>query len=227
MNFSEELSCQFMTPKENGHSCQYYKQSETGELTQFCCCFGKNCYQSVNRLEYEQRLLNSLAVDSIAAIFFAFTFFINILTIKLFYNDLTNAVVFIYQMHSGITSSKLRRSEHNLLQNVEKKVISWNTCTLISTKMITLLMQPRNEQNISDAKFRHKKLKVNECSQEGKQYMGSKAMAKQYDRNERLFRQEWYRNSTLMKVSHSHWRAREWNQAGKQMRRTLKHLFEL
>ncbi|CAG9532023.1 unnamed protein product [Cercopithifilaria johnstoni] len=227
---NKEVSCKFMTSKKSEHSCQYYKQSQTNELTQFCCCFGKKCYQSMNRLEYEQRPLYGLTVDPITAIFFAFTFLINILTIKLFYNDLTNAIIFIYQMYSGITTSKVRQSEHNLLRNIEEKIISWNTCSLINTKMITFLMQPRNKQ-ISDTKLElgiwRKMFKIDECPQEEKQSMESEALAKHYDRSERLFRQEWYRNRTLMKVSYSHWCARERNQAGKQIRRTLKHLFEL
>uniref|UniRef100_A0AAF5RWU4 Phlebovirus glycoprotein G2 fusion domain-containing protein n=2 Tax=Wuchereria bancrofti TaxID=6293 RepID=A0AAF5RWU4_WUCBA len=226
---NKEVNCQFMTSKESGYSCQYYKQSVTGELTQFCCCFGKSCYQSINRLEYEQRSLRHLAVDPITAVFFVFTFLINIVTIKLFHNDLTNAVVLIYQMHSGITSSKLLQPEHKSLQNVEEKVISWKTHTLITTKMITLLTQSRkNKQNVNDdTKSGHKKLGMNESCQEGKQYMESQTLTEHYCRSERLLRQEWYRYNTLMKISYSHWRARERNQVGKQMRRTLKHLFEL
>ncbi|VDO34330.1 unnamed protein product [Brugia timori] len=226
---NKEVNCQFMTSKESGYSCQYYKQSVTGELTQFCCCFGKSCYQSINRLESEQHSLRHLAVDPITAVFFVFTFLINILTMKLFHNDLANAVVLIYQMYSGITSFKFLQSEHTLLQNMEEKIISWKTHTLITTKMITLLTQSRkNKQNVNDdAKFGHKKLEMNESCQEGKQYMESQALTEHYCRSERLLRQEWYRYNTLMKISYSHWRARERSQVGKQMRRTLKHLFEL
>ncbi|KAL3997858.1 hypothetical protein ACH3XW_12640 [Acanthocheilonema viteae] len=229
---NKEISCEFMTSKESEYSCQYYKQSKTKELTQFCCCFGKKCYQSMNRLEYGQRPLHGLTVDPITATFFAFTFFINILTVKLFYSDLTNAIISIYQMYSGTAPSKIRQSHYNLLRNMEEKVISWNTCISINTKMITFLMQPRNKQNTSDdVKFTldiwQKKFKMAECHQGKKQSMKNEALAKHYDRSERSLRQEWYRNSTLMKVSYSHWRAQERNQTGKQMRRTLKHLFEL
>lgn len=74
----------------------------------------------MNRLEYEQRPLHDFVIDPITAVFFTFTLLINMLTIKLFYNDLINTAIFIYQIHSGIISSKLRQSEHNLLQNVKE-----------------------------------------------------------------------------------------------------------
>lgn len=74
----------------------------------------------MNRLEYEQRPLHGLAVDPITALFFAFTFLINILTIKLFYNDLINAIILIYQMYSGVTQSKRPKLRRNLLRNMEE-----------------------------------------------------------------------------------------------------------
>lgn len=74
----------------------------------------------MNRLEHEQRPLHGLTVDPITAVFFAFTFLINILTFKLFYNDLTNAIILIYQMYSGITHRKFRKSENNSLQSIEE-----------------------------------------------------------------------------------------------------------
>ncbi|KAM3721376.1 NAD kinase [Dirofilaria immitis] len=181
-----------MASEGNGHSCQYYKDSETGELVQFCCCYGKMCYQSPNRLEYEQRHFHELVVDPVTTVFFSLTFLINILTIKLFYNDLTNAAILIYRMHSDITLHKFRQPKRNLLENMDNKFILRNMRTLITSKMITFLMHSNNKQNINNAKFGvnvwYAKLEITKCSQERK-HTEKEILANHYDRSERLLRQ--------------------------------------
>ncbi|MCP9261001.1 hypothetical protein DINM_004394 [Dirofilaria immitis] len=223
---NKKVSCKFMASEGNGHSCQYYKDSETGELVQFCCCYGKMCYQSPNRLEYEQRHFHELVVDPVTTVFFSLTFLINILTIKLFYNDLTNAAILIYRMHSDITLHKFRQPKRNLLENMDNKFILRNMRTLITSKMITFLMHSNNKQNINNAKFGvnvwYAKLEITKCSQERKHTEKKSWQTIMIGVNDYFDR-----NSTLMKVNYSYWRARERNQTGKQMRRTLKFLFEL
>ncbi|VDK74655.1 unnamed protein product [Litomosoides sigmodontis] len=158
----------------------------------------------MNRLEYEQRPLHDLAVEPMSALFFAFTFLINILTIKLFYNDLINAIIFVYQMYSGVTQSKRPQLQRNLLRNMEEKVISWNTCTDSSTKMITYLIEGRSRENVSNTMFgldiRQEKLKG---AEEKQQPLRSDALAKHYDRSERLLRQVTFITCLICTSRHS------------------------
>ncbi|VDN00815.1 unnamed protein product [Thelazia callipaeda] len=215
LDFSKEISCALMPEREK--SCQYYKDSEGKVLHQFCCCFGTKCLEPPDRLEYQQLPFQELKIDINAAIQFIMTFLVNVLTAKLFQGDLTELLTSIYYMHSGIVSSfKVQHFQRNSFKNMQEKITAWKIRPVVDVKMISYLMSSKRVTNLN----------TNYLAKNRK-YLQKEAVKKHYARSEKILREEWYNTITLMKLRDSHWRTRERLQTGKQLRRTLKEVFEL